>query len=121
MNENDKKVWNDISDQQLEEIVGGIVTSRVPVIKKENSSFYSSGDTPKYSVGQRVGIECTYMNSTFKIPCIVLSVSEAATGGIFCKEFVYSVEITPPSSAEPLKILQGKVYDSVYESCLYEA
>lgn len=119
MNENNKIIPDTISDQQMEEIVGGISADRIPQIKTKNSSRYSSGETPKYSVGQRLAIECYYMGHNLKLPCIVLSVSETATGGSFCKEFVYSIEMDV-LDVEPYKVFQGMVCQNVFESCLYE-
>lgn len=122
MSENNKIGLNAINDQQLEEIVGGYTNKldNSPHVITYNRGTYSSGDFPKYAVGQRVQIECSHNRGCrTKIPCIILSVSEAATGGVIYKEFLYSVEIMPPS-IKPFYELKGTICDSVYESCLYD-
>lgn len=118
MEKNNENMVNKLSDQEMEEVSGGVFGLTVDVIKW-NTGDYRSGDTPKYQVGQTLGIEAAYRGTHTKLPCTVLSVSESATGGIFNTEFVYSVRILhvgPPTFRE----LEGKVYDGVYESCLYD-
>lgn len=124
MNENNKSEQNRVADQQLEEIVGGYGAdsssgNNIPKVITCNKSKYSSGDFPKYTVGQRLTIECTCHGIKVKLPCEVLSVSETATGGFWYKEFVYSIKMMDVC-LEAFSILSGKVYQSVYESCLYE-
>ena len=107
-----------LDDQRLEDVAGGHFTHIT--VHTDNDSKYTSGDTPKYAVGQHVQIEADFSHT--KIPCEVLSVSEEKTGGLIYKEFVYSVKILPfPGSFKPkLQSLIGKEYTEVYESCLFE-
>ncbi len=104
-----------LDDQRLEDVAGG-----APRVYTQNTSEYTSGDTPKYAVGQHVEIEASASHT--KIPCEVLSVSETKSGGWIYKEFVYSVVILPfkHSFRPEFESLIGKVYDDVYESCLFE-
>lgn len=117
--------FNQLSDQQLEEIAGGHDSNAsIPIVVTNNHSPYSSGDTPKYAAGQNLYIECLYGSLSFKLPCSVLGVSTTPTGGSFREEFVYSVEILQLEvfkilPTHPLNTLMGKVYHGVYESCLY--
>ena len=104
-----------LTDQQLENVAGGAIK-----VYTDNDSKYESGDTPKYKVGQRLNIEADFSHT--RIPCEVLSVSNSKTGGWIYKEFVYSVVILPfrHSFRPKFEALIGKVYDDVYESCLFE-
>ena len=125
MNENNKSEQNHVADQQMEEIVGGngrysSDAYNTPQVITSNKSRYSSGDFPKYTVGQRLAIECSLHGNKVNIPCEVLSVSETATGGFWYKEFVYTIKMMDVC-LEAFSTLSGKVYQSVYESCLYEA
>ena len=115
MENKNENITNKLEDQQLEDVAGG-----APIVYTINSSEYTSGDTPKYAVGQHLKIEADFTHT--RIPCEVLSVSEEKTGGWIYKEFVYSVKILPfPGSYKPkLQSLIGKEYTEVYESCLFE-
>ena len=109
-----------LEDQQLEDVAGGSKQDYVTTPHITNRSKYTSGDTPKYAVGQRLKIAAG--DSYVKIPCEVLSVSESATGGFWYKEFVYSIVILPFKHPFRPKFeeLIGEEYNGVYESCLYE-
>ena len=113
MENKNENITNKLEDQQLEDVAGGIS------VYTQNTSEYTSGDTPKYAVGQHVEIEASASHT--KIPCEVLSVSETKSGGWIYKEFVYSVVILPfkHSFRPEFESLIGKVYDDVYESCLF--
>ena len=120
-NKNDN-MTNKLSDQQLEDVSGGLLdvthSGDEIVIYTDNSSWYSSGDTPKYAVGQKLKIQVR-QNRHHYVPCKVLNVSKDKPGGSVFKEFVYSVEIIPGELDQYIQ-LTGKVYHGVYESCLYE-
>lgn len=119
MEKNNENMVNKLSDQEMEDVSGDVFDQTIDVITWNTGNNYRSGDTPKYKVGQTLGIQAEYRTTYTKLPCMVLSVSESPTGGIFNKEFVYSVKILrvgPPTFRE----LEGKVYDGVYESCLYD-
>lgn len=124
MNENNKNIQNPVSDQQLEDIIGGYETvlpghgGNVALLNliTSNRGTYSSGSEPKYRVGQHLKIKCNYCDETKLIPCTVISVSETADMGVIYKEFGYTVETHCDSIPE----LQGKIVPHVYESCLYQ-
>ena len=93
MENKNENITNKLEDQQLEDVAGGSEQDYETTPHITNRSKYSSGDTPKYAVGQRLKIAAG--DSYVKIPCEVLSVSESATGGFWYKEFVYSIVILP--------------------------
>ena len=123
MNDNNEKNLNNVPDNQLEDITGGnnlgpmpISASQiVPVPIISNYGTYSSGDTPKYQVGQQLGIKYRFRGEILMVRCMVLSVSQGADLGVFCEEFGYTVEIL----SEIAPGFKGKVVENVYESCLY--
>lgn len=122
MENKNENMSNRLPDQQLQDVAGGFAQSSSISVITDNFGKYSSGDTPKYAVGQHLEIAAgPYGNAHTRIPCEVLSVSETATGGYFYKEFVYSVVILPFSLPlmKEYEAFVGKVYDDVYESCLY--
>ena len=121
MENKNENMSNRLPDQQLQDVAGGYRTSSILSVVTDNFDKYSSGDTPKYAVGQHLEIEAGQYGTYIKIPCEVLSVSETKTGGYFYKEFVYSVVILPFSLPlmKEYEAFVGKVYDDVYESCLY--
>ena len=118
MENKNENITNKLTDQQLEDVAGGHIT--YITVHTDNDSKYTSGDTPKYAVGQHLKIEADITHT--RIPCEVLSVSETKSGGWIYKEFVYSVVILPfkHSFRPEFESLIGKVYDDVYESCLFE-
>ena len=122
MENKNENMTGKLSDQQLKDVSGGLLdvthSGDEIVIYTDNSSWYYSGDTPKYAVGQKLKIQVR-QNRHHYMPCKVLSVSETKTGGLICKEFVYRVKITAVPNAA-FEAFVGKVYDDVYESCLYE-
>ena len=122
MENKNENMSNRLPDQQLQDVAGGFAQSSSISVITDNFGKYSSGETPKYAVGQHLEIAAgPYGNAHTRIPCEVLSVSETATGGYFYKEFVYSVVILPFSLPlmKEYEAFVGKVYDDVYESCLY--
>lgn len=122
MENKNENMSNRLPDQQLQDVAGGYRTSGILSVVTENFSKYSSGDTPKYAVGQHLEIAAgPHGDAHTRIPCEVLSVSETKTGGYFYKEFVYSVVILPFSLPfmKGYEAFVGEVYDGVYESCLY--
>lgn len=125
MNDKNKNTPDNVSDHQLEDVVGGFPgtamsglmgKSAIPELITSNRGTYSSGSEPKYQVGQRLGIQCRYRGEIIKIPCMVRSVSASADLGIFYEEFGYTVEIL----CDFIPGLQGKIAENVYESCLYQ-
>lgn len=117
MNENNKNIPIDVADNQLEDVTGGMSSWSTPDFVTSNNSRYSSGSSPKYSVGQRLKIVCRYMGTDHKVSCVVLSVSSNPNCGIFYKEFGYTVKVTQSLRDVPL---EGAICEDVYESCLYE-
>lgn len=117
MNENNKNIPDNVSDNQLESVTGGMSSWSTPNFVTSNNSHYSSGSTPKYSVGQRLKIVCRYMGTDHKLNCDVIAVSSTPNCGIFYKEFGYNVRVTQSLRNVPL---EGTICEGVYESCLYE-
>lgn len=123
MNEHEKDIFDKIPDDQMETVSGGKTTLShiLPKPITSNRGKYSSGETPKYSVGQRLKIQCEYRSRTTKVSCEVLSVSSTRNCGIFYKEFGYQIKILDPiGGSSPALNLLGKIFNDVYESCLYE-
>ena len=114
MENKNENMTNKLQDKELEDVAGGLAVGG----RNENESTYSSGDTPKYAVGQKLKIRAKNIKYHY-LTCSVLGVSETKTGGLICKEFVYRVKITAVPNAT-FEAFVGKVYDDVYESCLYE-
>ena len=122
MENKNENMTGKLSDQQLKDVSGGLLdvthSGDEVVIYTDNSSWYYSGDTPKYAVGQELKLRAKNIQYHY-LTCSVLGVSETKTGGLICKEFVYRVKITAVPNAA-FEAFVGKVYDDVYESCLYE-
>ena len=121
MENKNENMTGKLQDKELEDVAGGLAAGgrneNEIEIYTDNSSTYSSGDTPKYAVGQELKIRAKNVNYHY-LTCSVLNVSETKTGGLICKEFVYRVKITAVPNAT-FEAFVGKVYDDVYESCLY--
>ena len=116
-NEKEKNVLNPISEQELENVAGGEESiDRVPVLHLNNDSFYKSGDTPKYSIGQEVVITYRYKQQTLKLRCEIIGVTETRECGLIYKEFGYSIKLLESLPFFP----KGTVRHNVYESCIYE-
>ena len=122
MENNNNTTTNTLSEEILKEVSGGYIGPNDYVSPDiENSSFYSSGDTPKYCVSQRVGLKFRVNSAVGKAgtaiaACSVVSISETKDCGTFCKEFSYTVELLENVGRANI----GSRYDGVYESCLYE-
>lgn len=117
MNEENKITLSDVPEEKLEDVAGGMIPP-VPsyTVITTNHSRYSSGDTPKYYVGQHVKVFCSTPTGKVKLSCVILGVSSTANCGTFCKEFGYRIQITEAANGH----LDGKICVGVYESCLYE-
>ena len=79
------------------------------------ASFYRSGKTPKYKVGDKVYKLLVILPEfnkkklqKFCVPCVVTEVSDKKSGFIF-REFTYTVKM----------IKTGEIVENVYESELY--
>jgi hypothetical protein len=122
MENNNNTTTNTLSEEILKEVSGGYIGPNDYVSPEiENSSFYSSGDTPKYCVGQRVGLKFCVNSAAGKAgaaiaACSVVGISETKNCGTFCKEFSYTVELLENVGRANI----GSQYDGIYESCLYE-
>ena len=117
--ENQKLEKTLLSDSELSEVSGGAA-----VFCTKNSSFYSSGDVPKYHKGQRVFLQYKAdLGGLYDLTCIVEDVTETAECGTFYKEFGYTVKvISVPEGLSVVKhSLLGHVETGVYESCLRPA
>ena len=121
MENQNENMTGKLQDKELEDVAGGLAAGgrneNEIEIYTDNSSTYSSGDTPKYAVGQELKLRAQNIQYHY-LTCSVLGVNETKTGGLICKEFVYRVKITAVPNAT-FEAFVGKVYDDVYESCLY--
>ena len=120
--ENNNTTTHALPEEILEEVSGGYIDRNDNVLPiKGNDSFYSSGDTPKYCVGQRVGLRFRVCSAAGKLSnttaaCSVVGISETTDCGTFFKEFSYTVELLENVGRARI----GTQYDGIYESCLYE-
>lgn len=98
-----------IQDEQGEKIrEGRFVTSSL--------SNYSSGEFPKYSVGDFVKIKWR-IGMDMEVPCSaeILGISESRNGGLLFRKYTYSVRILScPNSG-----LIGTIETDVHENCLF--
>lgn len=113
----DEKILNESCEAQVvsEEELGNVAGGSGPGYQTTNSSTYSSGDIPKYRIGDSVLVK--YIPIRFPqnkrwMPFFVTGVSSTKNGGVFCKEFTYSLK----SAYEG-----GTVLTDVYESCIRRA
>ena len=105
-----------LNEQELENVDGGVMVTT-------NQGFYESGSTPKYHVGQTLEIEYLSFPTCYRCTCVVINVNAEKSGACF-KEFTYRVEIIEvPEEVARIgynKNIIGRVYECVFESCLYE-
>ena len=80
MENKNENMSNKLPDQQLQDVAGGYRTSGILSVVTDNFDKYSSGDTPKYAVGQHLEIAAgLYGEAHTRIPCEVLSVRNSFT------------------------------------------
>ena len=112
-----------VSDEELAQISGGsssILDEQGLEIKEgrfitSTLAGYTSGDVPKFSVGEPVKIKW-HISSDTEVMCNaeVIGVS-SKKGGFLFQKFTYSVKIlTCPNSD-----MVGMIEPSVHENCLY--
>ncbi len=94
------------SDAELEEISGGDWSQWI-----NSDMSYSSGDTPKYSVGQKVKV-CISMRNHSEGEIVSVG---GKTGGIKNKEFVYSVRVYGDQFQRQFHP-DGYIENGIYES-----
>ena len=77
---------------------------------------YSSGETPKYSVGDSVKIKWR-INTELQELCNaeVLGISENRNGGLLFRKFTYSVKILSCPNSDMI----GLIETDVHENCLF--
>lgn len=100
-----------ITEEELEMVTGG----SKPGYQTTNSSTYSSGDMPKYKIGDKVLVKYIplhFANREIWQPFRVTGVSSSKDGGVICKEYTYTLEFDGDGDS----VLTG-----VYESCLRRA
>ena len=113
-----------IADEELTQIAGGsssILNEQGLEIKEgcfvtSTLASYTSGDAPKFSVGDPVKIKW-HISSDTEVMCNaeVIGVSSKRDGGFLFHKFTYSVKIlTCPNSD-----LVGMIESNVHENCLY--
>ena len=98
-----------LQSEQGEEIKEGrFITSKL--------SNYSSGESPKYAVGDFVKIKWR-VSAELEVLCNaeVLGISEDRNGGLLFRKYTYSIKIhTCPNSD-----MIGLIESGVHENCLY--
>ena len=116
-----------LTEQELENVSGGAMQAITT-----NHECTSSGDTPKYHVGQKLTIKYEVRKDNISVvgpwvkteyydcECVVIKVNEEK-GGLVFKEFTYDVRMTKyPQPIWLRGARNGEVHTGVYESCLYE-
>lgn len=124
MNLQDKTHMFRLADDDLLQVSGGnsiIQNERGEEVKEgrfitSTWANYSSGEFPKYAVGDLVKIKWR-VSSGLEVLCNteVLGISENKNGGLLFRKFTYSVKIlTCPNSD-----LLGMIETGVHENCLF--
>ena len=112
-----------LSDDDLLGVSGGssIRNERGEEIKEgrfitSTLSNYSSGGTPKYSVGDLVTIKWR-IGVDMEIPCSaeVVGISDSRDGGLLFRKYTYSVRILSCPNSDVI----GLTVSDVHENCLF--
>lgn len=121
---NDKSQIFIIADEELLQISGGsssILDEQGLEIKEGRfitSTFagYTSGNTPKFSVGDPVKIKWQ-ISSNLEVLCDaeVTGVSANKDGGLLFQKYTYSVKILTCPNSDML----GMIESNVHENCLF--
>ena len=107
------KKFEALSDADLEKISGGSWADDWAQWLMCDKS-YRSGDTPKYSVGQKVRVYVTGRNV---YEGVIVSVG-GKTGGINDTEFVYSIRVYGNQFQQQFHP-EGWIEERIYESNIY--
>lgn len=111
-----------INDKNLEQVAGGMDTGPVDDygLITVSVAWSSSGDTPKYYIGQNLKIAYKLAGKRYMCDCEVRDVSATKDRGLIFKEFGYKVLITGiPEEVFKCENIMWKTYNGVYESCLF--
>lgn len=112
-----------LSDDDLVSVSGGstIQNERGEEVKEGRFvtftlSNYSSGEIPKFSVGDHVKIKWT-VSSDLEVLCNaeVLGISAGRDGGLLFRKFTYSVRILSCPNSDMI----GLIESGVHENCLF--
>lgn len=101
----------ELEQEELEKVSGSVYYFT------QNLSLYSSGDTPKYKIGETVKIDWarTPAHDRMETLCKITGVSATKNGGTYCKEYTYTVQTIPTPSGV---LSKSETVYNVYESCL---
>ena len=111
-----------LSDDDLLVVTGGstIQNERGEEVKEgrfitSSLSNYSSGEIPKYSVGDFVKIKWR-VNTELHVLCDaeVIGISESRSGGLLFRKYTYSVKILTCPNSDMI----GLIESGVHENCL---
>ena len=112
-----------LSDDDLLGISGGSTIQDERGVEVKEGRFitskltnYSSGELPKFSVGDMVNIKW-HINSQLEILCNaeIMGVSEAKSSGLLFRKYTYSVKILSCPNSDMI----GLIEPDVHENCLY--
>ena len=111
-----------LSDDDLMDISGGttIQNERGEEIKEgrfitSRLGNYSSGDTPRYSLGDCVKIKWR-IGTELEVPCDaeIVGISENRNGGLLFRQYTYSIKIQSCPNSDMI----GLIETDVHENCL---
>ena len=112
-----------LSDEDLLEVSGGSTVYDDRGIESKEGRFitsrltnYSSGEFPKFSVGDMVKIKW-HIRSELEVLCNaeILGVSDAKSSGLLFRKYAYSVKILSCPNSDMI----GLIEEGVHENCLY--
>ena len=118
----DKAYPNQLSDDDLLNISGGVTVQNERGEELKEGRFitskltsYSSGDLPKFNIGDSVKIKWRIAND-LEILCRaeVMGVSDSKSGGILFRKYTYSVKILTCPNTDMI----GMIETDVHENCL---
>ena len=111
------------SDDELFEVSGGSTIQDERGVEVKEGRFitskltnYSSGDFPRFSVGDMVKIKW-HVCSELEVLCNaeIMGVSDAKSSGLLFRKYAYSVKILSCPNSD----LIGLIEEGVHENCLY--
>ena len=118
----DKSSAFQLSDDQLHSVSGGTCIQDDRGVEMKEGRFitstlssYSSGEFPKYAVGDPVKIKWK-IGTEMEVLCNaeVLGISDSKDGGLLFRKYTYSVRILSCPNSDMI----GLVESNVHENCL---
>ena len=112
-----------LSDNDLHEVSGGCIIQDERGLEIKEGRFitsrlmnYSSGEFPKFSVGDLVKIKW-HISSELEVLCNaeVMGVSDAKSAGLLFRKYAYSIKILSCPNTDMI----GLIESGVHENCLY--